>query len=177
MLDEQQEKREAAEAEIQALTDQRDAVAATLAELRETLGQALGRVGTVTATPKPIGPVEQPEVTDLQDDLQEDAEVAAPDEPTDRAEAEAEVEAEAAVDPDEMPWPAAFDPVAEERDAEEDDSDAGEGDRTGEMIRLVVEPEAADDEESDDTAERDEFDTKFEAWVSGTGEPKHFRRL
>ena len=44
MLREQQAKRDAATAELRSLGEQRDAVAATLAELRETLGQALGLV-------------------------------------------------------------------------------------------------------------------------------------
>ncbi|HET6963497.1 MAG TPA: DivIVA domain-containing protein [Acidimicrobiales bacterium] len=46
MLAEQQDKREQCEAELQALTEQRDAVAASIAQLREALGQALGLVGT-----------------------------------------------------------------------------------------------------------------------------------
>lgn len=44
MLREQQTKRDAAMSELRALGEQRDSVAATLAELRETLGQALGLV-------------------------------------------------------------------------------------------------------------------------------------
>ncbi|MDE3204007.1 MAG: DivIVA domain-containing protein [Acidobacteriota bacterium] len=47
MLAEQKEKRERGEAELRALADQRDAVAATIAGLRESLGQALGLVGPV----------------------------------------------------------------------------------------------------------------------------------
>ncbi len=45
MLAEQKEKRERGEAELRALAEQRDAVAATIAGLRESLGQALGLVG------------------------------------------------------------------------------------------------------------------------------------
>ena len=201
MLAEQQEKRQAAEAELRALAEQRDAVAATLAELRDTLGQALGLVGPVPTRPQEAEPVAatatpeaDPDAADM-DDLAVDASEV---ETADMAEADGEdldggealepeeaqddlglyvvaAEAEAEVDGDEeheeLPWPAAFHPHADGAE------DRDEADRTGEMISLVVEPEAADDEEAERETESDEFETKFEAWVSGTGEPKHFRRL
>ncbi len=73
---------------------------------------------------------------------------------------------------DELPWPAAFRPVDDtDMDASEDLFD-DEGDRTGE-IELRDLPPAAPEH-----ADEDEFETKFETWMSGpTGVPRHFRRL
>jgi DivIVA domain-containing protein len=215
MLAEQQEKRQAAEAELRALEEQRDAVAATLAELRETLGQALGLVGTVAAPT--VGPVVETaaeveeadgggadmdrvdmEGVDIEGVDMEASEVEAsesmasggdgpadwdPDhEDPEQEEAQHELrlhavaldesEVEADEEAEELPWPAAFHPHAGEAE-----DDRAEADQTGEMISLVVEPEAAADDDSVGDEEPDEFETKFEAWVSGTGEPKHFRRL
>jgi DivIVA domain-containing protein len=76
---------------------------------------------------------------------------------------------------DEMPWPAAFRPVDEpetEAEAEADDragaraDDPADADATGE-IEL----------RGGDGAEKDDFDMKFDAWVSQAGGPRHFKRL
>ena len=48
MLADQKDKQEKGDAELRALAEQRDAVAASISGLRESLGQALGLVGTVS---------------------------------------------------------------------------------------------------------------------------------
>jgi DivIVA domain-containing protein len=229
MLADQQEKRERSEAELQALADQRDAVAGTIAALRESLGQALGLVGTGTGTAESdrsagsglglaAGAPTEPPVSDLADmadmaggsgvsggaegaggasptadhsgpgveatpgengaaldedgspaDAGSDAEahsdirvLETDEEAGDRVEAEVEEQ-----DADELPWPSAFQPTG----VEADDGEAE--DVTGEII-VVTGTGAAG-------IESDEFESKLEAWVSGSGDaqgqgPRHFRR-
>jgi DivIVA domain-containing protein len=129
--------------ELKALADQRDAVAANIKELRESLGAALGVVGPpvelpATMVPEPLedepvvaDPVAQtaPTVAAEVDDVEESVVVVVPDSPADM---------EAHLD-DEVPWPSAFCPV--------------------------------------DTADDADFETKFDAWVTGSEGPQHFGKL
>ena len=127
--------------ELKALADQRDAVAANIAELRESLGTALGVVGPpvelpATMVPEALddepAPIPHPgtEATIIADDATESVVVVVPDTP---AGIEEHLD-------DEVPWPSAFCPIDSN-----DDSD---------------------------------FETKFDAWVTGGSEdPQPFRKL
>ena len=233
MLKELQDKRESGEAELRALTEQRDAVAASIAELREQLGHALGLVGSTqvaaaagtagaagttgtagvakalgdgsaevdrltavngTAAQPPApgaaaavaagseAPIEAVAATD---DASEDA-----GEAGDTAEADADEtpavalrsgEADAGSDDtgsldlgsvdDEMPWPSAFRPFDTETgpDSEPEPESAGRADESSESVPAGV--------AGGEVEEPDEFDTKFDAWMTNTGTPRHFRRL
>jgi DivIVA domain-containing protein len=128
--------------ELKALADQRDAVAANIAELRESLATALGVVGP---------PVELP-ATMVPEPLEEEPAAAAHAEPEPAGADHVGVVEEsvvvmvpdtpAAIEPhldDEVPWPSAFCPV--------------------------------------DTTDDSDFETKFDAWVTGAEGPQNFRNL
>ena len=127
--------------ELKALADQRDAVAANITELRESLGTALGVVGPPVELPatmvpealddEPPAAIPHPgaEATVIPDDAAESVVVVVPD---------TAASFEQHLD-DEVPWPSAFCPI----DAN-DDSD---------------------------------FETKFDAWVTGSEDPEPFRKL
>jgi DivIVA domain-containing protein len=182
MLAEQREKRDQALAELRALGDKRDQVAGNITELRSVLGQALGLVGPpldlpparATQTPGPAPEAE------LEDEARSD-QSAGTDEPepapsdampaqgpagvTEAPEAWADepVEDELGQDDEEMPWPAAFRPTGDAGDVGEEEV----VDLTGELEL----PAGARD------TERDEFDTKFDAWVTATEEPHNISNL
>ena len=191
MLKEQQQKRDQAEADLRALADERDTVAASIAELRDQLTRALDTVGkaapiSLLPVPEPAGP--QPAVIDvvavIEADVTSDAEsepedqpAAEDDGPTDLEVEDPEIEEASAADEDEMPWPSAFRPVDDEVGTED-----AAADQTGE---IEAQDGAEEDQEASGpvhahvagTEERDDFDSKFDAWVTGTLGPRHFRRL
>ena len=178
MLSEQQDKRERAEAELRALADQREAVAAGIAVLRDQLVQALEGVRQAPPISLPatsLPPVEAAvtEVEEAEDGRDEpEASTTDRDEPVTASAVEVgAVRDEAGIaevvegDDEEMPWPSAFRPDDDAHhemaiDRDEDDTEVGGA-----------------DEPVDDTQERDEFDDKFDAWVTGSLGPRHFRRL
>jgi DivIVA domain-containing protein len=186
LLSEQQEKREQGEEELGALAEQRNAVADVLTELRETLGQALGLVGppaSASPSPSPAPAVQMAELSAAggdEADRGQDGGTEAGDEPATRPRPMPGMMDVVGDDPDEVPWPAAFNPV--QTDSEGGAESGAEGaDRTGEIEQLAGDASSDGSDEPDEgseaSAEPDEFDTKFDAWVNGSGEPQHFRHL
>jgi DivIVA domain-containing protein len=171
MLAEQKDKREQGLAELRALGDKRTQVRANITELRDLLGQALGLVGPpldlppvrVTESPSPEAATEvEHEPHHRADDRAEATPEPAGSERPVAGAAEARSGEQTREDEEELPWPAAFRPTGE---AEDDDV----VDLTGEM--------EVPDEAAESDAEPDEFDTKFDAWVTGTEEPHNLGRL
>lgn len=208
MLADLADRRAQAEADVQSIVDRRDAVAATLHELRATLGEALGIIASdrdgpqrpdaaepagveppdattgdlappgdspggrpttgtgsatpadsgLTATPADPGPTATPADSGLiatpAGGAAGDADTAA----TLRGEADGEPLSSSleSSDDDERPWPTSFDPFATPDDDRVGDSD----------------PKEARGPLGDDDGD---FDSRFEAWVSGTTGPQHFR--
>lgn len=175
MLKEQQEKRERGEADLRALAEQREAVAASIATLRDQLGQALEGV-------RQAGPVSLPAPDPVVIDVVEADAVAADPDSEEATEDVAEDAAAPSVDDvepveddEELPWPAAFRPLDESPAHDQSD------DRTGEIDMRSSDLDTGDAAQSEpetvEADERDEFDTKFDAWVTGSLGPRHFRRL
>ncbi|MBV9660696.1 MAG: DivIVA domain-containing protein [Acidimicrobiales bacterium] len=198
MLREHQEKRKIATTELRDLADRRDAAAATLANLREALGQALGLVGPPEHSADPAG-VDHNEVVDGSElsSGATDAEMSEPV-PEGMAEsaqaAETDHEAEGDGPDDEGPGDvAAADDGGQPEAAPAPtlyDAEADGMDPTGEHIP-VFEAASSGTGEAGQTStdlgpetgiDQDDFDAKFEAWVSQSvaeqrpDGPRHFRR-
>lgn len=157
MLREHLEKRKAATAELRGLADHRDAAVSTLTELRESLGKALGLVGTAEFTP----------------DLDQAEEGEAELDPVDTGVAE---QADEEVEEDERPAE-----QAETAIYDRETDEASDGDRTGEVE--IVRVQSADAEpETSAQLDQDDFDRKLEAWVSDSSADerpngaRHFRQ-
>jgi DivIVA domain-containing protein len=154
MLREQQERRKAAKAELQFLSDQQDDASRVLTDLRDALGQALGLI-------EPTSPAHQEEAEERLDDAEagEPAGAAALADAAAPAEAEAGETAAGLI---------------------ETHTEFEEARRTGEVPIVIIDSAAEDEEggsESDAEPGREEprdsgneFETKLESWVSSSSE-------
>jgi DivIVA domain-containing protein len=186
MLREHEEKRKVCTAELRGLAEQRDSVAATLADLRESLGRALGLVGPPTIGATPDHETAEAvtgdgsaldQASDDVDDLDDVDSVASETDGIAVAELEEAGLVDVAEYGEESDQPVAL------YDAEAEDVD-----RTGEQLAMTEPAEepvspAAPTDDSSSTIETDDFEAKLEAWVSDTGSQrhidggaKHFRR-
>jgi DivIVA domain-containing protein len=155
MLREQQERRKAAKAELQFLSDQQDEASRVLTDLRDALGQALGLI-------EPVSPAHQEEAEERFGDAEGD----------ERADAAAPAEAAA---------PAGAEARGTDAGLMEPQTEFEEAPRTGEVPIVIIdtavagedegetESDAEPDQEGPGGSERD-FETKLESWVSTSSE-------
>jgi len=183
MLREHGEKMQEAKAELMALSNRREATVSALAELRETLGQALTQVSGIAI-------VNEAEHVEQAEDAQE-AEEAGEADPAPAEDVTGETAEPAAKDTEEPAREAVDDetrvPTPKTGPAGFYDVEAEDADRTGEVDLSELQSGAdggpgASPQLNSAQVNREEFDRKLEAWVSeGEGKnlpngARHFRR-
>ena len=154
MLREQQERRKAAKAELQFLSDQQDEASRVLTDLRDALGQALGLI-------EPVSPAHQEEAEERLVDAEGDEQ------------ADAVAPADAAA-------PAGTEVGGTDAGLTEPQTEFEEAPRTGEVPIVIIDAAADEDEggtESEAEGGQEEpggsnrnFETKLESWVSSSSE-------